>query len=379
MNTFVAKHNITLRFLYPVKAGELVHLTTLLKYVTNGTIDFAVTLVPLFYDLSETYPLLAYPLETIRWFIVLPCPQPLAYAEIYKIVITAHVFGALLIFSLLFSLIDTVIKHLFYTSHAEFDFVNILVNENIFRGIFGLSFLIRRRPVLSLKILYLFLMLLGLFVSNMYSAYFQTLFTSPPLQEEIQTFDDMRRTGLKLMVDRNEIKSIVDSFAFISNKTFQNILQLEDTGTFQRHRRDYDNTYGYTMPESLWPIFKAQQETYDSHIFCLAPSLQLFSGMSLGAPLAENSYLTAPLSMLILRVIETGLLAHWRTRTFLDLVESKQLFFKRPAQKQLFHDISVNDVQFPFYMLLGGLFGSSILFTLEIYTFKLRKSQKQRS
>ncbi|XP_028902124.2 uncharacterized protein LOC114805372 [Zeugodacus cucurbitae] len=378
MLTFAEKHNATLQYLYPVIPGELIHLTVLLQFVVNNSLDVAITLIPFAYTRNDIYPLLTYPLEVSGWFIALPCPQPLDYSEIYTLVVTAEVVGLLMVFNFIFSALESIIKQQFYKRSDHINWIDILVNENIFRGIFGLSFLTKRHPVLSMKMLYVFLFLLGLFVNNMYSAYFQTLFTSPPLEQEILTFDDMRARKLTIMFDRNEISSVQESFGSKFNRTFKDILQIEDTKIFQLHRRTYDTTYAYTMPEPLWSIFEAQQETFERELYCLAPTLKLFGSLMLGIPLAENSYLKDPLSMMTLRVVETGLLEHWRTVTFLDMAASGQLQQVGPKTREKFHNISIQDMQLPFYLLLCGLSLSGTVLILELCIFKLKNKQQAR-
>ncbi|XP_004519279.1 uncharacterized protein LOC101460229 [Ceratitis capitata] len=378
VNTFAEKYNVSFRFLYPVSPGEFIHLTTLLELVANGTLDLAITLVPASFKMTNSYHLLTYPLEVNSWFVMLPCPQPLQYAEIYKIVVTKQVINVLVLLMFLFSLLDTVMNCVCRRSYADYDLLNILVNENIIRGVFGLSFFIRPHSKLSLKILYTFLLMLGFFVTNMYSAYFQTLFTSPPLQHDILTFNDMRRRNLKLMFDRHELRLVQELFGPDYNTTIKPVLQIEDTAVFQRHRRAYDTSYAYTMPESLWSIFSAQQQTFERKLYCLAPTLRLYSMLGLSLALAENSYLMAPLNKLILRVIETGLLEHWRTMTFIDLLASKQLSLKETNQRERFHEIRIEDMQLPFYALLCGLALGSVAFASEIYLFKIKNSYRQR-
>ncbi|XP_054089502.1 uncharacterized protein LOC128922574 [Zeugodacus cucurbitae] len=374
LSTFAAKYNATLKYLYPVIQGDMVHLTVIFDYVVNGTLDLAIALTTASFNLSRVYPLLSYPLELSGWFIMLPCPQPLDYSDIYTIVVNTQVIGLLMLFNFVFSVLDSIIKQQFYKRSDDIKWIDILVNENIFRGIFGLSFLTKRHPVLSMKMLYVFLFPLGLFVNNMYSAYFQTLFTSPPLQQKILTFDDMRARKLMIMFDRNEIKLAMDGLGSDFNRTFKDILLLEHTEVVQRHRREYDTMYAYTIPEALWSIFEAQQENFERELYCLAPTLKFFGLLMLGIPLAENSNLMEPLNKMILRVIETGLLEHWRTITFINMRASGQLPLKGVLDREQFHDITIEDIQWPFYLLLCGSLLSTIVFVGERYLFKQKEN-----
>ncbi|XP_036332430.1 uncharacterized protein LOC118743773 [Rhagoletis pomonella] len=356
MTTFAVKHNISWQYLKPVIPGSSTYSGVIINYTREGILDVAITL-----GLASPHPFTSYPVENIEWFIMLPCPQPIEYSEIYAMVVTAQVIGILVILDLLFSLLETFVKHKFYKRSAEFNLHNILLNENIFRGIFGLTFHIRRRPILCLKMLYIFLFLLGLFVNNMYSAYFQTLLTSPPLKRKILTFDDMRRANLKIMFDRYEFQATQNVLDSEFHNILEGISQLVDTETFQRHRAEYDTKYAYTMPESLWPIFELQQRTFERKIFCLAPTLKIFDRLLLSIPLAENSYLKEPLNMLILRTMETGLVDHWRTMTFIDMWAMGKLSLKDNSSSEQFHNIRVEDMKLPWYLLLCGL-GISSLF-----------------
>ncbi|CAD7013826.1 unnamed protein product [Ceratitis capitata] len=372
MSTFASKYNLTLKFVHPVTPGNIIHLTVLFDYVNNGTIDLAISLTTASFNPTRVYPLLSYPLEIIEWFVALPCSIPLEYAEIYTIVVTTQVIALLTLLTLLFSALDGIIKYLFHKRNENFSLFNILMNENMFRGVFGLSVLIKRRTVVSSKILYIFLFLLGIFINNMYSAYFQTLFTSPPLQKEILSFDDMRRRNLKLMFDRSEVQLVREALGSQFNETFRNILVLADTATVQSHRSLYDTSYAYTMPESLWAIFSAQQETFERKIYCLAPTLKFFGLLMMGIPVAENSFLLEPLNKMIMRATETGLLLHWQAMTFIDLVATGRFSLKVTGNVVEFHDISLKDIEFPFHLLLIGLCLSSVVFIVEVSAFKLK-------
>ncbi|XP_017465159.1 PREDICTED: uncharacterized protein LOC108358381 [Rhagoletis zephyria] len=353
MIAFAKKYNFTWQYIHPVIQGNNLSINDLGTYVLEGKLDFAITLSPASYRPEERYPYMSYTAKYMDWFIALPCPQPIAYSEIYTVIVTTQVIGILMILDLLFSMLETFMKHTFYKRSAEFNLANILINVNIMRGIFGLSFLIRRRPILSLKMLYIWLFLLGLFVNNMYSAYFQTLFTSPPLEQKILSFDDMRRANLKVIV-------------------FQDFLQLEDGETYARHRSAFDTTYAYSMPEILWPIFELQQQTFQRKIFCLAPPLKFFDHLLLSIPLAENSHLTEPLNSLIMRTMETGLLDHWHTMTFVNLWATGKLSLKDNSSIEQFHNIRVEDFKFPWYLLFCGLGVSSLGLLMEICVHKLK-------
>ncbi|XP_054736700.1 uncharacterized protein LOC129243594 [Anastrepha obliqua] len=365
MIAFAEKYNATFQYLHPVTPGDGLHVSVLGGYIMQGILDIAITLSPSSYDVKATYPYMSYTVESIEWFIVLPCPQPLEYSKIYLMVVTTQVITILAILGLLFSILDNFINHKFYKKSNDFNLVNVLVNDNIFRGIFGLSLLIQNRPILSMKILYTFLFLLGLFVSSLYSAYFQSLFTSPPLKPRILTFDDMRRANFKVMFDRNEIETIRKGLGPEFNKIFKDILQLADTKTFRRHRSEYDTTYGYSMPESIWPIFELQQQTFERKVFCLAPTLKFFGHALMSIPLADNSYLREPLNEIIFRVIETGLVEQWRTMTFMDMLATGKLSLKDNSSIEYFHDIRVEDMTLPWYLLVCGLGVSSVVFIVE--------------
>ncbi|XP_054736747.1 uncharacterized protein LOC129243618 [Anastrepha obliqua] len=325
MIAFAEKYNVTFQYLHPVTPGDGLHSSVLSDYVTEGILDIAITLSPSSFDVQTTYPYMSYTLESIEWFIVLPCPQPVEYSKIYLMVVTTQVITILAILGLIFSILDNFINHKFFKKSNDFNLVNVLVNENIFRGIFGLSLLIRNRPILSMKILYTFLFLLGLFVSSLYSAYFQSLFTSPPLKPRILSFNDLRIAKIKVMLNGNEVEIVQRSLGPAFSQTFKDIMQLEDTKTFKRHRGEYDTTYGYSMPESIWPIFELQQQKFEKKVFCLAPTLKISDRILMSIPLAENSYLMEPLNKMILRVIETGLLEQWRTMTFMDMWATAKL------------------------------------------------------
>ncbi|XP_054736707.1 uncharacterized protein LOC129243600 [Anastrepha obliqua] len=373
MIAFAEKYNATFQYLHPVTPGAGLHLSVLSDYVMQGILDIAITLSPSSFDVQTTYPYMSYTLESIEWFIVLPCPQPLEYSKIYLMVVTTQVITILAILGFLFSILDNFMKHKLCKKSSDFNLVNVLVNENIFRGIFGLSLLIRKRPMLSMKILHTFLFLLGLFVSSLYSVYFQSVLMSPPLKPRILTFDDMRRANFKVMLNRNEIGLVQKTMGPAFNKTFKDILQLEDTKTFKRHRGEYDTTYGYSMPESIWPIFELQQQKFEKKVFCLAPTLKISDHILMSIPLAENSYLMEPLNKMILRVIERGLLEQWRTMPFMDMWATAKLSLKDNSSIEHFHDIRVEDIKLPCCLLLCGLGVSSVVFIMEICVFELRK------
>ncbi|XP_053963574.1 uncharacterized protein LOC128866693 [Anastrepha ludens] len=365
MIAFAEKYNVTFQYLHPVTPGDGLHLSVLSDYVTEGMMDLAITVASTAFHVHINYSMKSYPVESKEWFIVLPCPQPVEYSKIYLMVVTTQAITILAVLGLLFSILDNFINHKFYKKSNDFNLVNVLVNENIFRGVFGLSLLIRKRPILSMKILYVFLFLLGLFVNNLYPAYFQSLLMSPPLKPSILTFDDMRRANFKVMFDRNEIEVVQQTMGPAFNKTFKDILQLEDTKTFKRHRGEYDTTYGYSMPESIWPIFELQQQTFERKVFCLAPTLKISDRILVSIPMTENSYLMEPLNKMILRVIETGLLEQWRTMTFMDMLATGKLSLKDNSSIEHFHDIRVEDMTLPWYLLLCGLGMSSVVFIVE--------------
>ncbi|XP_011196835.2 uncharacterized protein LOC105221504 [Zeugodacus cucurbitae] len=302
ISSFAQKHNATLQFAQPVAAGEFIHMATLQELVFSGQLDFGGTVFMPTTSISGEMPFMSYPAEYGRWLLMLPCPQPIPIAEIFTIIVTVETILLLVLLYIVFGVVDALEEWTFRKNGRQLQY--LLLNDKNLRGFLGQSFPIpMEAPLLSLNIVYCCLLVLGFFINSMYPTFLNSLLISPPLSSEIITFEDLHRSGQRLMFDAQEARKIKIVLGDEFERKFDGVYVLRETKIFQEKRESMDTAYGYTVPEIRWPIFEMRQEFFARKVFCLAPTLKFWSVLMGSIPIGENSAYKEPMNHLIVRAM----------------------------------------------------------------------------
>ncbi|XP_033244118.1 uncharacterized protein LOC108153954 [Drosophila miranda] len=134
--------------------------------------------------------------------------------------------------------------------------LNPCVNMRAFRAILGLPFPIGPKQTVSLRLLFLAMILFGMIFSNFFSCKLSSLLTKHPLQPQVDSFEQMENSGLTVIGERSMqpfIESAVDDEFIrrcLPNIKYLDALDLLPTGI----RRSLNITFQPDLKPEFVPL-----------------------------------------------------------------------------------------------------------------------------
>ncbi|XP_065369109.1 uncharacterized protein LOC135961535 [Calliphora vicina] len=367
---FADKYNATLKMSLPLKVNEIIHLSIITNMTQQGQLDIPMSLDSSF--TGDKWLFMSYPLEIGKWMIMSPCAETIETNQVFKLLFTPQLFAIISTFSILFSLLLSLIEKLF---HNHSNCLNIFISDKVIPGILAQSFVLHKSSNYSMRIVYVLIFIFGLMMSTNFSAHLKTLITSPPLQKQPKTFDEFRAAGKKILLDILDKKNLDN---YIMEKMEGAIKYTHNTTLFQKYRQNFNTTYSYAVTAGLWNIFTKKQEFLTHKIFCSSENMFIMDLLMLGIPLQKHSMYKEPLDQLIHRIHSVGLFSVWQSQTFYDMMRLGNITIKDTSKIRFHKDLSENDLLFVWFILLLGLSSSCIIFLLEVLGTLVMKMFKNK-
>uniref|UniRef100_A0A1I8Q4R1 Ionotropic glutamate receptor C-terminal domain-containing protein n=1 Tax=Stomoxys calcitrans TaxID=35570 RepID=A0A1I8Q4R1_STOCA len=354
---FAELHNASLSMLHPLQVGDKTHFQFINQMVMDNLLDVPMSLTPIpitmtrngtdFYDINQI-------------MILVPLAQRFTVPEIFGVLVNEYFFACILLTSLMLSMVHGLIDYLGYDLRH---FLDLLINSKVLPGILGLSFSSRTNPRISLKIVYILVGFAGLYLSTLFAATNNTLFTSPPSHQEIRTFQDLRQSPIKLLYARQD----VGHFRF-NLELIEDSLELSDNLSYiQQQRINFNPSYGYGATSTTFDIVWRQQKFWSRPTFHAPKDMVLFDLLPWGYLLQYNSPYKDDLNSLIHRVHAAGLVEAWRNSLFSDLLKLKQVSIKDRNPPQGPSVFTVVDLFWIWMIGIIGLSCSTLVMFLEYF------------
>uniref|UniRef100_A0A1I8PX91 Ionotropic receptor n=1 Tax=Stomoxys calcitrans TaxID=35570 RepID=A0A1I8PX91_STOCA len=372
MSGFVAKlvllfaehYNATLSMFYPLQVGNKTHFSVINQMVLDELLDIPITLVPLinvyFRCITDTYEI-----NQIR--LLIPLGKVLTAREIFGVLLNGYFFGCLLLATLLFSTLHSMVVYLRYGLYHHLDFI---VNDKIFPGILGQSFpTLKLKTTSSLKILYFFVGFIGLNVATLYSAKTKTLFTSPPTLKNIRTFEDLEHSSLKFLLPSDDAREmgINDILAPVKNS----LLISSNTSFVHENRQNLNPAFVYGATTQTYNILWRKQMFSSRPTFHSPPETVLYGMIPWGFQLQHNSPYLEPLNQLIHQVHAVGLMHVWHDQLFLDMLRLKLVSIEDLNPVKEFSQLSMEDLFFIWLILVIGWGSSALVWLMEMWIYRM--------
>ncbi|XP_046810178.1 uncharacterized protein LOC124420667 [Lucilia cuprina] len=343
VQTFTEYYNASYKLLYQPKLGEILHFSTLENMTKHGILDMPMSVAPI--DSSRKLLRLSYPIELTKWKIMLPCAKRMKINKVYEELLNAKLFSVVIIFTIAFSLIHTIIEKLFYN---QMFWLNLLMSDKVIPGVLGQSFILRNSYLISLRFVYVLIFVMGLFLSTLISAHLQTLITRPPLHGEINTFEKLRLSGRKILMDILDMKYVDDDDYVVYGKMKGTIEYTDNTTMYNHYRGKFNTSYGYTVTSALWSIFDTMQMNYAQKIFCSSEDMNIKGLIPFGMPLENNSQYKEPMDYLVHKMHSGGLLHIWKLHVFNDLIKLKKITLRDSSKIKTYADLTEYDLLLKF-------------------------------
>ncbi|XP_067633300.1 uncharacterized protein [Eurosta solidaginis] len=378
IKAFAKKFNATLQLLHPVAIDDIKCNEELINLTDKRRLDLPITVV--LTDAGKKLHHMSYPFEFGSWMVIVPCPRHISYAEIPARIISTNICLILLFTGLIVATLDALF--IFYVSDKRsttkrrhntkwFLISRILFNDKVFRAILGQPSVLRTNYITVIH----YLFILGVFINNLYAAYYETLLTTPPLTNSITQFEDFLGTNLKIMMVESEVGAVKLMMGPEYERLMTQIIESTNMSNFLRCRYGYNTNYAYSISEAHWAFAQLQQQFFAKQIFCAAPNLQLRHILMLSIPMQENSEFKALLDQTIIRVIETGLMDHWKTLTFYDMVNANITSLADISNSIDYKNMKLSDMKLMVILLLSGFAASFVVFCIELLIDKVAKSK----
>uniref|UniRef100_A0A2Y9D4N5 Ionotropic glutamate receptor C-terminal domain-containing protein n=1 Tax=Stomoxys calcitrans TaxID=35570 RepID=A0A2Y9D4N5_STOCA len=357
---FAELYNATLKMAFPLSDHNSMHYTLILKeMVRKNLLDIPMvtdtsTSERMWWNFSDTY-------EYDQGLFMVPCAQPLSIGEVYGILLNGYFLGCIaggtMLLSFMHFMIDYILEDWLQWSH-------LLLSDRIFRGLIGQTFMARQSTSSSLKIVYLILFVLGLYLSTLFSVSVSSLFTRPSYHPQIETANDLMKSPLKILLYEE------DAFNMgIHIKPYQDsVILTRNFPHLQELRHNLNTTYSYYSSLAFWKMTMRKQTIFARQIFCTSENLTIFPYLPWAIPLQKNSPYKEALNNLIHWVHAFGLMEAWISSTFEDILKlqpttSRHGNDKSPEPKPL----TLSDMYWIWIMLMGGHMLAGIVFFLELF------------
>uniref|UniRef100_A0A1I8M9D1 Ionotropic glutamate receptor C-terminal domain-containing protein n=1 Tax=Musca domestica TaxID=7370 RepID=A0A1I8M9D1_MUSDO len=303
--------------------------------------------------------------DFLEGLVMIPTAQALSTTEVYGVLLNRYFFGCVLICTLLFALFQSLVD---YCLDHSFQAVDLVLNYRFFSGILGQSFTPKESPWRSLKLLYFLVFVAGLNISTQFSATMNTLITSPPNHAQIQSFEDLKHSSLKILAITSDIEAIEDAADAIRDS----LLLTDSIAFYEENRNNFNTSMGYFLVSLSWKVLRRKQQYFSHNIFNVYPKMTLFR-MPCALQLQKHSQYKEPLDHLINRVHEVGLPAYWYANTFGDMLRTKRVTISSPPVSAEARAFEVKDLFWAWIIVVGGEVLGSVVFFAELLFYRLHK------
>ncbi|XP_075150349.1 uncharacterized protein LOC142224462 [Haematobia irritans] len=298
--------------------------------VTNEMVDEGLIDVPMAVTPLTT---IAWPRNTTYTFeinpiaVMVPKAKQFTVQEIYGKLVNGHLFLLVFLVSMCLGATHVFIEYFWYKS---WNICDLIIHSRILPGVIGLSFPARPVTDRSLKLVYILLGFIGLYIATLFSATNNTLFTSPPTHSEIRTFEDLEKSSLQILYLEKNVAYSEHILGPIKN----NLLLLTDEAYGHDHLNSLNTSYGYPVTSNTWDISWRLQKFTSSFTFHRPKDMVLDPLIPWSYKLQYNSPYLEPLNYYIHQVHALGLDHAWRDRIFYDLLRQKAITMQKPKISQ---------------------------------------------
>ncbi|XP_073821159.1 uncharacterized protein [Musca autumnalis] len=306
--------------------------------------------------------------DSLEGLLMIPCALPLSITEVYGVLLNRYFFGCVILCTSIFSFSQFVVDYFFDDHHLQL--LDSLFNYRIFSGILGQSFAPRKSKWRCLKLIYILIFVAGLNISTQFAANMNTLITSPPNHPQIQSFEDLKNSQLKILAITSDIEAIEDAADIIQDS----LLLTDSVAYYEKNRNNFNTSKGYFLVSLSWKVLKRKQQYFTQNIFQVNEKMTLFS-MPCALQLQKHSIYKEPLDYLINRVHAVGLPQYWYASTFADMLRTKRVTISTPNLGNQARALQVKDLFWPWIILVGGLTSGFLIFLAELLRLRLSNSE----
>ncbi|XP_044314478.1 uncharacterized protein LOC123037501 [Drosophila rhopaloa] len=332
---------------------------------SSGVADFRLN------SLSQEKKFLRYvnPYDISSLFVVVPCGKGRSFEEVIKqLDLKSWLLHIVFVYGI-FVMAETFILVVTYKISGKvfrLTSLNPLLNLRAFRALLGMSFPISRRSSLSLRQLFLSISIFGLIFSNFFSCKLSALLTKHSDHPDIKNFDDLRASGLTVIVEmhhRSVIEQQLGPEYFRQNLTNVKFVPLQKKFLLLL---SLNHTYAYVTPSESWATLNNYQKSFGKRVFCYSNNLTIIQSLPRTYIEHKNSEFYWPFFMFSIQFQETGIPEYWN-REAPDVLRADLNVTILERNKDKLVPLSVNHLKWLWTVLGCGYGLATAVFIIEIF------------
>ncbi|KAH8394068.1 hypothetical protein KR200_005035, partial [Drosophila serrata] len=250
-----------------------------------------------------------------------------------------------------------------------------IINFRAFRALLGMSFPISRRASLSLRQLFVAMSIFGMVFSSFFNCKLSALLTKHPYQGQVTNFEELRDSGLTVIMDRR-VQSFIETA--LEADFLHRVLPLsKSVYSMERIKLLFslNDSYAYIIFEENYRYLKWPQF---SNAFCTSKDLVIVDNLPRVYRLQKNSVFKWALSRLVTRIQEAGITEKLKKMSFQNV--TKLFNLTRGGDKNInVRPLSYDNLKWLGYLFILGYGTATLVFIVEVFLGKNRASHIERN
>ncbi|KNC29921.1 hypothetical protein FF38_08553 [Lucilia cuprina] len=364
--------NSTLYFPLQIPHDKLIDYRDILEYISNYSIDIPASSIAM--SESDDPHDFSYTFEMSKWCLLLPMEKSLEFKELFLMVLYSQLTFITLIFIVLFTIVFYLALSRKFYQTCQYRWPEFIINDMAIRGVLGQAFVMSSYRSVSLKLIYLMLMPCGLAISTLFGCYLLTFCTQPPLEPEIETYQDLAKSPLKVAINRREFENLHNitngSLAYMYSKFYI----LSEFSDFSRLRDSFDRRFAYHAITSKLFYYNSLQAYFSQKFFRFSTKMCPITMMLFSFPLGPNSYFLPRLDEIILNTLQSGLMNYWISYSYQDVVATGRAIHMNISNVTEDNPLHLHDLYWLWVCYLILITVAILVFMLELLVNKIFKN-----
>ncbi|KAH8346447.1 hypothetical protein KR084_000727 [Drosophila pseudotakahashii] len=306
--------------------------------------------------------------------VVVPCGSYMSFQDVLQQSGVQKWILYIMVVYLIFVLIEIFILKITFRMSGQANSQTILyplVNLYAFRAILGLPFPEPRRSSLSLRQLFLAIIIFGMVFSSFINCKLSAMLTKPFHRPQVTNFQELAASGLPVVMD-DYMHSFIESE--LDPEFVQNIMPNRIVLKFSDRLKmmfSLADSYAYLMIGEKWDVFNTFQRSRGERAYCTSKGLTVIDNWPRMHVLQNNSIFQWPLSRFVMFIQESGITAYWQKNIpqLLEKTFNIALFSKAHENA-----LSIDQLKWLWYLLILGYTLSVLVFLGEIFWKKRRRT-----
>ncbi|BFG05624.1 uncharacterized protein DMAD_04317 [Drosophila madeirensis] len=358
MWNFFSTLNATMNICWDyVPEEESINKMSITSLIENGTVD-----LPLVIASTGEYPdAHNIVMEISSWFLILPMEANIPRARLFYRIKVYQLIPLLILVALVLSNAQRLEAGL--GSSVSFG----IISDYVLRGFLAQPLVLPYGLSPRLMFIYGLLFLNTITVSSIYNVNLESQFVHPPIDHQIQSFQDMRLEHLKVLVMTVDFHFIENILGERNFEKIRDIFEVTNSSIyFQTMRSSLNPSYAYPITTTLWPLLQLGQARLTRPTFRSSRHLEFCRVMILTLPLPRNSIYRQEFKSFLDNARGSGLYMHWFRQTFNELIRLDKIKYNVDNSSQLYQDLKWEDFYFIWLAYIGGIFASLLVFLVEV-------------